>query len=893
MILTEGQIKAQVRAIRKRANPSAAAFALRSDGPWSGPSRLTIDNLPHRVAFCRSDLELRELLRSAAKNEPLVALCPFNSEQLGDDVLARLAKRRVHPPHPREILGTLFQAGSVDSRVLSNSPLTAALIENAPADGYSPVTGGVLDLQTAWTELAACAVGSRAMASSIGGLLESTLDPSLRNRIENMSAELRREFFSWAASNLDRSAVWMGHVVSAGRISDLVPLGLLLGVVFDRSTTADAEIGAARVRLESWFGGHNIDSSAALGWAAAAGSVIESLRQRGSSRAALAAILTRLDALLAELKITGAAWLSDYSLVGFEQRVRFFAGALRSALKPGSSLDRNASRLVAAIDSLESHVLSAEHQRRIERCQMAARLAQWLRDGAKLSEGASLEELIAGYSRSGGFVEWARSIVQEGDSEPTLNKAFDVLLARVDEICGAAEAEFATKLADWTLHGTPASKSFVPVENALEELVGPLAAQAPILLLVMDGMSAAVFRELIGDIVERGNWLECETADPKTPLALIATVPSITEISRRALFRGRLHPESTPSEQSAFNGNDRLFSLAGGQTRPILFLKGDLQTSGEAGLASELKAAIANKKCRVVATVLNAVDDHLSGSDQIAPRWDLDFVRPLRELLQVAADAGRAVVFTSDHGHVLEHRTTVKFATSNGGDRYRTDGAAPIDGELRVSGERVQRAVGRSDVIVPWTRHIRYASKKRGYHGGVSPLEVIIPFSLLLHRNSALPKGWSEVAPSPFWPEWWRLSSTPASAAASAREVATKLTSGLDLFAHAAAKGRANDWIDKLLDGEIYAQQCKLGARGAQHRNRVSQFLEALSSRGGTMPREAVAERLGLPLLRLNGVVADMARVFNVDGYEVVSLDATSGTITLNESLLKKQFELD
>ena len=51
MILTEGQIKAQVRAIRKKANRSAVAFALRSDGPWSGPPRLTIDGQPHRVAF--------------------------------------------------------------------------------------------------------------------------------------------------------------------------------------------------------------------------------------------------------------------------------------------------------------------------------------------------------------------------------------------------------------------------------------------------------------------------------------------------------------------------------------------------------------------------------------------------------------------------------------------------------------------------------------------------------------------------------------------------------------------------------------------------------------------------------------------------------------------------
>jgi hypothetical protein len=892
VILTEGQIKAQVRAIRK-AKPSASAFAIRSDSPWSGPPRLTIDNVQHRVAFCRSDLELRELLRSAsADNEPLVALCPFNSAHLGEDVLARLARKRVHAPQQTEILKTLFLATSVDARILTNVPLTNALVEHAPSDGYTPVAGGVLDLQTAWCELLSRALGDREVATNIGRLLEATLDAGFRGRLEKLPFEVRREFFSWAELNVDRAAAWMAYLVNAGRTADLISLGLLLELAFDPALNAHAEIASARVRLESWFGGHNIDVSAARSWAAAARYVIQSLRQRVSSRPLISTILPRFDALLAEFKISDDAAKSDFSPIGFEQRVRQFAGILAQTEKPGSTPHRDAKKLIAAIDALQNHLLAGEHQRRIERCQMAARLACWLGEGAKLTDGPSLDEMVEGYARLGGFVDWARTIVQESDSEPVLNKAYDGLLARVDEICGAFEANFATKLAEWTLHGAVPSASFVPIENALESVVGPLGAQVPVLLLLMDGMSVAVFRELIGDIVQRGNWLECQPSQPKAPAALLATVPSITEVSRRALFRGKLHPESTPTEQSAFSTNDRLFSLCGGQTRPVLFLKGNLQTAGEAGLATDVKDAIANKKCRVVATVLNAIDDHLSGSDQIAPRWDLDFVRPLRELLQLAAEAGRAIILTSDHGHVLEHQTSLKSGMTTGGDRYRADGGAATDGELRVVGQRVQQAIGRAEVTVAWSRNIRYSSKKRGYHGGASPLEIVSPLAILHHRNNVTPDGWSEAAPSPFWPDWWRLTldQAPSPAAAVAPEVVNKVTAGLDLFTHAATKGRANDWIEKVLDGEIYAEQCKLAVRGAQDRKRVALFLESLNSRGGTMPREAMAERLSLPLMRLNGVVADMARVFNVDGYDVVNLDATSGTIVLNVALLKKQF---
>ena len=539
MILTEGQIKAQIRAIRKKANPSVAAFALRSDGPWKGPPRLTIDGLPHRVAFCRSDLELRELLLgSSAENDPLVALCPFSNESVGEDVLARLAKRRVHPQDAKETLGGLFLATSVDARIFSKSALPDALIENAPSDGYPPVAGGVLDLQTAWLELMGRMVGSREVAVNIGKLLEATLDQNSRSRLERMSPDLRSEFFAWAALNVDKSAAWMNHLIIANRTVDLIPLGLLLGLALDPASSANPAVIAARVRLESWFAGRTIDATSARSWADAAGAVIQSLHQRRSgSGSLLSSVLSRFDALLEEFKIGEVATKSDLSPAGFEQRVRVFANTLSRFARPGAASNLDA-KLIAAIESLQGHLLAKEQQRRIERCQMAARLACWISGGAKIANGPSFDEMVEGYARLGGFVDWARMIVQEGDTEPLLNKAYDALIARTQEIAGTFEADFAAKLAEWTKHGATGGSTFVPVEHALDRLVGPLAAKAPVLLLVMDGMSVAVFRELLGDIIQRGNWLECQPSEGFIPTALLATVPSITEVSRRALFRG-------------------------------------------------------------------------------------------------------------------------------------------------------------------------------------------------------------------------------------------------------------------------------------------------------------------------------------------------------------------
>lgn len=895
MPLTEAQIKAQVRSIRVKANSSVTALALRSDGPWHGPERIEIDHETHRIAFCRSDLEMRELLRTTGQaGEFLVALCPFDAGALGEDVIARLAKRRVHPPEPDRILISLFQAAKVDERVSTNPLLTQALVEHAPADGYPPVAGGVLDLQTAWLELLAQVVGHRGAAASIPGLLEATLDPEFRARLERLSFELRREFFAWAELNVDRSASWMAYLVHAGRTSDLISLGLLLELVFDPTESPDAGQNAARVRLESWFGGRALDSTAARSWATASRSVIQSIQHRSGGAATVSALLSRFDALLVEFKIQEAAAKSDFSPSGFEQRVRHFAGTLERACKPLAAREFEEVKLIEAIDALQSHFQAPDQQRRIERCQMAARLACWLPSDDTLVDGASLEQTIGFYTRSGGFVDWARAVIQEGDAEPTLNKSYDTLLARVEERTETFERQFALTLAEWTRLGAVPTGDLLPIENALERLVGPLAAQVPVLLLVMDGMSLPVFRELIEDMLQRGKWLDCESSHPKLPRALIATVPSVTEISRRALFRGKLHPETSPTEQSAFGGNDRLFSLCGGQERPVLFLKGDLQTAGEAGLAAEVKEAVANTKCRVVATVLNAIDDHLSGSDQTIQRWNLDTIGPLPELLRLAAEAGRSIILTSDHGHVLEHHTTVKTGIITGADRLRTDGGAPVEGEIQITGGRIQQAIGRNELTAAWSRKIRYSIKKRGYHGGVSPLEIVVPLAVLVHQTQKKPEGWTEIAPSPFWPVWWRLSlgSKPAVSVPNPVAIASDVTADLDLFAHAKAKARSSAWIDTLLEGDIYAEQSKLTSRGAHDPKRVTIFLESMASRRGTIQREDLAERLGVPLLRLNGIVNDLARVFNVDGYEIVTLDSASGTVKLDFIVLKKQFAL-
>jgi hypothetical protein len=132
----------------------------------------------------------------------------------------------------------------------------------------------------------------------------------------------------------------------------------------------------------------------------------------------------------------------------------------------------------------------------------------------------------------------------------------------------------------------------------------------------------------------------------------------------------------------------------------------------------------------VVGVVFNAVDDHLSGPDQLNQRWALEDLRLLLPLLREAREARRVVMITADHGHLLEDGTTQ--LPGGESDRWRPGKSAETTNELAVSGGRVVTSDGSNAVVCLWGESTRYAGRKNGYHGGLSPQEVTVPLSVIV-----------------------------------------------------------------------------------------------------------------------------------------------------------------
>ncbi|MDL1952210.1 hypothetical protein FBQ97_20720, partial [Acidobacteria bacterium ACD] len=135
---TPAQLVRLLSSIRRQ-EPSANRLGIRFEGAWTGPDRLRVDGEEFRVVACRSSLEARELLAEAGPEEKLVLLTERDEHDLGRDVVARLARRRVLPMDPWIVLLELFSARSIEKRLTRERWLTSALLDAAPAEGYGAV----------------------------------------------------------------------------------------------------------------------------------------------------------------------------------------------------------------------------------------------------------------------------------------------------------------------------------------------------------------------------------------------------------------------------------------------------------------------------------------------------------------------------------------------------------------------------------------------------------------------------------------------------------------------------------------------------------------------------------------------------------------------------------
>jgi hypothetical protein len=887
---TFSQIKAQVMAIRQKV-PDERVIGIRAAGRWSGAQFRQEGEETFYIVQCDSPLHMRMALHEPHDATITVLITNLDEAELGDDILVRLARRRLFPLDSWQIVQLAFQARTIDPRVTRHGWIADSLLEAIPTDGFPLARGGFLDAETVWPILLERHMGLTMARPDLCAVLQWSLDAENVARFQAAPAPLRQAATIWLVQQAGPTVEAVLECVAMHTRPEALAIGLAAGVVFHRATAGQVEKAAGRLE-ERYLGGQTLETSIIERWYAAATDVV---RLHHIDPQLISRQLSRADDILREVQAEAYAYLSRTSPLGLAQRLARFGTQLAEAVQHG--WPGTLASLTTARQEILAHHQTRHERRRLDRIDMALRLLQWLTRAETIVPAASLAEAAAYHLAEGGLVDWARLALRTGDPVRELSEAYARLFHQVTVQREQQARHFAALLRDWTAAGS-VGEGLIPVERILDEIVTPLAAQAPVLVLVLDGMSAAVCWELVTDITQQ-DWLAlCEPGHAVNRPGL-AAIPSITEVSRASLLCGALRQGNARVEQNGFADHPGLRAHCRSAAGPVLFHKASLQEADDTSLALEVREAIAATQRRVVGVVVNAVDDALSKGEQIDTRWSRDEIKVLPALLHEARAARRIVVLLADHGHVLEHQTQGR--PGEGGERWRFDDGKPAPDELQMTGERVVLP-DTHRLIAPWTEKVRYGVKKNGYHGGVSPQEMVIPLTVLCAPDTA-PTGWREASLNP--PAWWDepfLALQPSTAPLLRRTSRglgplfdyVQDTPGMEppVVKAAIPEDATPSWIQAFLASPLLAAQKQLAGRAVPTDEIIGKLLTALDRQGGQRTAVALARVLGYPALRMRSLLVVMQRVLNIDGYAVLTRDEASDTVVLQRDLLCRQFDL-
>ncbi|MGW0058602.1 BREX-2 system phosphatase PglZ [Streptosporangium sandarakinum] len=962
--LTAAALEQEIaRLLRRYAQSDQRVLLVRADPEWTGPAGINVDGRPVRITGCLSPLAVMERVSAHLDRDGdsvLVVLTDAEESALGTGLLSRAIRQRVFVVEPWRLVEESFGAQQTDPRLAAEGWAAEALIDAMPPGGWPRLTGAMLTRETALGRLAARRLrldrqGAADDEPNAAALLLWSADTAAVEAFRSLRAPEREGLTTWLREITGHPADILFRLVDGDRAGDALPLGLLCGALWhpDAQSVAQRAQGGVLAYISalgtpaSRAGGSRppIGDASVRGFAAAAEDVVARLlRAEGSTdeRRLADTVLDRAEDLLVQFDARQASRHSDLLRSGFEDRIEGVAEALSTALEELRS-DRGTTAtgttepavrpgvaaLAQATSRLQSHALAGKQHHRVRRAEMAQRLVRWLwRPYDPVSQVSGVGVAVQAQIDEWGWVDRARDDVWLGEPHSaTLKDAYRKLHDLVLDRGRALNEVFAAKLASWTATGPG---DLLTVDTLLPRVVAPLVTDTaeyrrPVLFVVLDGMSAAVATELAEELRAQ-NWEEYDPVPRATGRArrraVVAALPTVTRVSRASLFAARLTTGGAAEERKAFENHP----FWGG--RPVrLFHKGSL--SGEAGrsLGEDLTEALGDESVHV-GVVLNAIDDTLDrGRGRVDDTWTLSDIGALRTLLEYARFQGRAVILTSDHGHVLERNGTLRAVPGAPSARHRESAEPAGDGEVELIGPRV---VG-GRIIALWDPGLRYLPAKAGYHGGASLAEVTIPLLAFLPFGSSAPAGWRALPDQQ--PEWWSLESEEAGApqVPEPREArmpveprrrgrkAADVPTGPTLFDDLDMPGATGDsgglpmtgrpgagadpaapapqaapngdeaLVAELLATEIFAAQHQMTPRRVP-KAKIQAVLLALLEAGGPLPLPVVAESAGEHPVRASGFVATLQRVLNVDNYPVLSITDNGRSARLDPHLLREQF---
>ncbi|BCK67995.1 hypothetical protein Srufu_019480 [Streptomyces libani subsp. rufus] len=674
--LSVSTVRQFVAARSKLCDGAVRVMLLRAAPQWDGTAEQpTAGGTQVRVTVAPSVLAVHEQildhLEAQVPPEPrvLVVLTDRENTELDPGLLARVYSRRIRSVDNWEVVQEAFGASGLDTRLRGETWAAEALLDAAGTRGWRSIGRGVLSRDEALTRLTRRRLR---LDDSSGDTPAGRVLPGESDRVDPVALfrwtltpggpDLLRELRGPEKAGLAHFLAAPEQGGSTGRVitalvdaehgPDAAAYAVVCAALWGHAE-ADHDLYRARGRAERWLGeqppaqGDELDRLL-VSFARSGEAYVRDLINRGEHRLA-DPVLTRAAQLVAQFGAQAAATASPLLPAGLDARFT----AAGHALTGGST-----EAVTDSVTALRAHALATvdgETRARIERVRMAVRLRRWL--AGKPSD--EIESVTDGTGRQIRELGWADRALEHleagGDPDSVLAAAYSRIGDQARRTRRTLDHAFSERLAVWTADGSSPG-SLLTVESLLTRVVAPVVAEPGrrVLLLLLDGMSAAIAAELGQELREQ--WAEFDPLlgahGAPVRRAAAAALPTLTAVSRTSLFAGTLMKGDQNDEKRLFPQH----SCWQGAPAAV-FHKDDLRGPDTGSpFSTALGEALADERMHV-AVVLNTVDDRLAKEQKLGDgAWQTKEVGGLEPLLRAARANGMTVLLTSDHGHVIERR---------------------------------------------------------------------------------------------------------------------------------------------------------------------------------------------------------------------------------------------
>lgn len=876
-----------------------------------------------RVVPVRGELELRRRMLDVRDDDRVAFLVPW-TVVMPLDLQGRFAKHGRVFRIGREVrIRNLFGAAEVDG--VHGSALVDYLLTHEP-DARFAVGGGRLTLDAMWTAWLdqAWGLGSGgelALDVLLGWAAVDGRGPRFAAAMATgLGGDVRAELLAYLGRKLGPAGPVAWRAWEVGRGPATLELALVVGALGAAVVNDQVVAMWVRTAAPQVLGGE-VPVAALTRLGEVADTALRDVARRQGAehvrRLIQAADARAVDPALRPHLIASArlpsAWRARLDRLG--------ESLIGLAAAPNTDGARDA---VDRLRLVRRHELadSDEQTAVMRRAEMAVRLGTWLvaRSDRALAPAVTpfgdVEALAGWYVREGGYLDWARRAAR-GIDDGAFGRGVVAVLAAVDAARVELDRRFARALPAWHDARRQATQ-VVPIDHAVKQLAAKFLeqdAERRLLVVLMDGMAWPQAAELLESMGRRSSvwgplaWHGLagnRIGDAPFP-PVITNFPSLTEISRAAFFAGKPMPAgpspATQDDPKRWRANRDVLKFCGAADAPQLLLRADGQTA-DGSATPEALSQVLDRSRRMTAVVINTIDMSLKADAAHQHVWTLDTVKALRDLLDRAAEAGRAVLLCSDHGHVPSDRFAGGERLQDGGARWRpwASATAPV-GEHEIglaAAEGVWAPRGAHGVVLLADDTRRYGGGTgAGEHGGASLAEALAPCLFIgCSDNLAAEDDPGQAVRPARAPAWWNFDvggAEPEVEVADGRGSRRKKAAPdnqLALLGVAptapAAPARRTPSASPLAGSPLLTAR----VAAASERERIVAAVEFLRSRNGVADAAAFAAELGEFPARVSGLVSRLQEVLNIDGYQVLRYDRQHRQVHLDVAKLAQQFEL-